>query len=228
MCRWFVYAYSLTNKLPVPLNVVTIFFRTMHNKTIIRFGFCDIQNNQCLGKGYQPPPSALADNPYLDLDYSGYHKNLIQYLFSVLPFRRGLGHSTYGPAQNWNRQCAPTAYLSMETWWIERQITDLFQEGKVKESSSPWSSPVVLVTKKDGSQRLCIDYHRSNAATVQGCLSQTASWWFTRCFRRLEMVFHIGSCFRLLASGSGREHPRNGSICNKRLVRMERDAIQAL
>ena len=38
----------------------------------------DIQNNQGLGKGYQPLPSALADNPHLDLDYSGYHKNLIQ------------------------------------------------------------------------------------------------------------------------------------------------------
>ena len=46
-------------------------------QTIIRFGFCDIQNNQGrLSKGYQPQPSASAsaDNPYLDLDYSGYHK----------------------------------------------------------------------------------------------------------------------------------------------------------
>ena len=50
------------------------FLRSMYNKTIIRFGFCDIQNNQGLGKGYQPQPSASADNPYLDLDYSGYHK----------------------------------------------------------------------------------------------------------------------------------------------------------
>jgi len=46
----------------------------MYNKTIIRFGFCDIQNNQGLVKGYQPQSSALADNPYLDLDYSRYHK----------------------------------------------------------------------------------------------------------------------------------------------------------
>jgi len=51
------------------------FFRSMYNKTIIRFGFCDIQNNRGRGKGYQ---KASADNPYLDLDYSGYHKNLIQ------------------------------------------------------------------------------------------------------------------------------------------------------
>ena len=41
-------------------------------------GFCDIQNNRGLGEGYQPQPSASADNPYLVLDYSGYHKNLIQ------------------------------------------------------------------------------------------------------------------------------------------------------
>ena len=52
------------------------FLRSMYNKTIIRFGFCDIQNNQGLSKGYQPQPSASADNPFLDLDYSGYHKSL--------------------------------------------------------------------------------------------------------------------------------------------------------
>ena len=34
-------------------------FRSMYNKTIIRFGFCDIQNNQDLGKSYQPQPSAF-------------------------------------------------------------------------------------------------------------------------------------------------------------------------
>ena len=46
-------------------------FRSMYNKTIIRFGFGDIQNNQGLDKGYHPQPSASAD-------YSGYHKNLIR------------------------------------------------------------------------------------------------------------------------------------------------------
>jgi len=54
------------------------FFRSICNKTIIRFDFWDIQNNQDLSKGYQSQPLASADNPYLDLDYSGYHKNLIQ------------------------------------------------------------------------------------------------------------------------------------------------------
>ena len=58
-----------------------ISFVQCKNKTVIRFGVCDIQNNQGLGKGYQPK----AENPYLDLDYSGYHKNnLIQYLTIIL------------------------------------------------------------------------------------------------------------------------------------------------
>ena len=41
----------------------------MYNNTIIRVSFCDTQNNQGLGKDY---------NPSLNLGYSGYHKNLIQ------------------------------------------------------------------------------------------------------------------------------------------------------
>ena len=58
--------------------VILFTCRIMFNKTIIRFGFCDIRNNQGLGKCYQPQPLASADNSYLDLDYFGYRKNLIQ------------------------------------------------------------------------------------------------------------------------------------------------------
>ena len=55
--------------------------KTMYDKTIllIRFSFCDMLNNQGLSKCYQPRPSGwLITLTYLDLDYSGYHKNLIQ------------------------------------------------------------------------------------------------------------------------------------------------------
>ena len=66
---------------------VVIFFKTMYDKTIIRFGLCDSLNNQGPGKCYQPRPSARLIitllKAYLDLDYSGYHKNLIQQLFII-------------------------------------------------------------------------------------------------------------------------------------------------
>ena len=40
----------------------------MYNKTIIRFGFCDIQNNQALGKGYQPQPTGAPNSTLIILD----------------------------------------------------------------------------------------------------------------------------------------------------------------
>jgi hypothetical protein len=49
---------------------------------------------------------------------------------------------------------------------IKRQIHELLQKGHIRLSSSPCGSPIVLVQKKDGTWRLCIDYRALNKITV--------------------------------------------------------------
>ena len=49
---------------------------------------------------------------------------------------------------------------------IRTQIKDLLSKGLIRESTSPYAFPVTLAPKKDGTQRLCIDYRRLNAITI--------------------------------------------------------------
>ncbi|MBE2321102.1 RNA-directed DNA polymerase [Solirubrobacter sp. CPCC 204708] len=50
---------------------------------------------------------------------------------------------------------------------LRDQLNDLLTKGFIRDSHSPWSSPVLFVKKKDGSLRLCIDYRKLNRVTVK-------------------------------------------------------------
>ena len=57
----------------------------------------------------------------------------------------------------------PLAFAGEE----ENVIKDLEEKGIIRQSSSPWASPIVLVRKKNGKVRPCVDYRKLNSATIK-------------------------------------------------------------
>ena len=71
----------------------------------------------------------------------------------------------------------------------EKEVERMLEQGVIEPSTSPWASPIVLVTKKDGSVRFCVDYRKINSCTrkdayplprVSECLDTLAgAKWFS-------------------------------------------------
>ena len=56
--------------------------------------------------------------------------------------------------------------------WMAREtarelVDEMLAKGVIEDSVSPWSAPIVLVKKKDGSTRFCVDYRKLNDVTVK-------------------------------------------------------------
>jgi hypothetical protein len=64
-------------------------------------------------------------------------------------------------------KCRQRQYSAEHRKAIYEEIGKYKQIGVVRPSTSPWACPIVIVKKKDGSNRLCVDYRRLNMATRQ-------------------------------------------------------------
>uniref|UniRef100_A0A8C7XN19 ribonuclease H n=1 Tax=Oryzias sinensis TaxID=183150 RepID=A0A8C7XN19_9TELE len=64
------------------------------------------------------------------------------------------------PVRERFRALPPSLYKEMTSL-----LTGMLERGVIKESKSPWAAPIVLVRKKDGTLRFCVDYRKLNAVT---------------------------------------------------------------
>ena len=58
---------------------------------------------------------------------------------------------------------------------VRQHAEDMLQKGVVRPSTSSWASYIVVVKKKDGGTRFCVDYRKLNNVTRRGRLPTSAN-----------------------------------------------------
>ena len=60
----------------------------------------------------------------------------------------------------------PYRMSTLELQELKMQLKELLELRLIHPSASPWGAPVIFIRKKEGSWRLCIDYHQLNKAMI--------------------------------------------------------------
>lgn len=63
----------------------------------------------------------------------------------------------------------PYRMSPMKKEYLKEELDKMIQEGVIEECESPYSAPVVLVPKKNGKLRVCVDYRALNRITISDC-----------------------------------------------------------
>lgn len=61
----------------------------------------------------------------------------------------------------------PYRYSILQKDIIDKLVEDMLQQGLIQHNNSPFASPVVLIRKKNGTWRLCVDYRKLNQHTIK-------------------------------------------------------------
>ena len=84
-----------------------------------------------------------------------------------LPPQRRYDHRIHLKDHSKPTAVRPYRYPHLQKAELEKQCQDMLAQGIIRYSTSPFSSPVLLVKKQDGSWRFCVDYRALNDNTLK-------------------------------------------------------------
>jgi len=100
----------------------------------------------------------------------------------------------------------PYRYSIEQAKQARLQVDELVKARAIEKSQSAWSSPVVLVSKKDSTLRMCVDYRRLNKVTVEDAA------WIPRMENHLALLGN-SSVYSTLDMTSGYHQVRMEASC---------------
>ena len=95
---------------------------------------------------------------------------------------------------------------------VSKLLQEMLEKDIIERSNSPWASPVVLVRKKDGSTRFCVDYRKLNSVTRKDAYPLPRIDDTLDTLHGSKVVQYIGPSKWLLAGGDGKRGPTSHSI----------------
>ncbi|GAU10637.1 hypothetical protein TSUD_418350, partial [Trifolium subterraneum] len=104
--------------------------------------------------------TALLQNTHQLIQYLGAENKCFSIMFTIS------SESSLSPRSQ-PISIAPYRMSPLELRELKSQLEELLQKHFIRPSVSPWGAPVLLVKKKDGTMRLCIDYRQLNKVTIK-------------------------------------------------------------
>ncbi|GJY88620.1 putative reverse transcriptase domain-containing protein [Tanacetum coccineum] len=168
-------AYAIKDAEPQGPNVVTgtfllnnhyafVLFDSGSDTSFVDTGFSSMLdiNPVKIGASYEVE---LADGRVVSTNtiLKGYTLNLVNHIFEIdlMPIDLVPGAA---PVARAPYRLAPSKMKELSV-----QLQELLEKGFIRPSSPPWGASVLFVKKKDGSFKMCIDYHELNKLTVKNC-----------------------------------------------------------
>lgn len=119
-----------------------------------------------LETSYEPVLELPPDLPP-DLVQLLHHYHMIFQNPTTLPPPRSQDHSIPLVDESTVVKVRPYRYPHSQKEQIEKMVAEMLNQGIIQPSTSPFSSPIILVKKKDGTWRFCTDYRALNLVTVK-------------------------------------------------------------